>query len=111
MIFCKLLQWRIKRGLDKVKYDKAKQAGNIAEELSELLLSTTEEQEIDAFADLIIYSINAIEIAGYNSREVLEEVIQEIESREGIVIDGKFHKSSVAKLYKAKIKECKRCQQ
>ena len=105
MMFCNLWKWRKKKGLDLVQYDKAKQAANIAEELSELLLASNIEEEIDAFADIIIYSINAIEIAGYGARQVLDEVIKEIESRDGKIIDGKFYKES--NKYKAKIGDCK----
>ena len=106
-IFERLKDWRHTKGLDLIKYSKLTQAGNIAEELSELLLSVTEEKEIDAFADLIIYSINAIEMAGYNAESVLSEVIQEIEARDGKIINGKFYKENVY-TYKAKIGECKR---
>ena len=106
-IFSRLKEWRKKKGLDLISYDKLTQAGNIAEELSELLLSPNKEKEIDAFADLIIYSINAIEMAGYNAENVLSEVVREIEAREGEIINGKFYKEGVY-TYKAKIGECKR---
>jgi len=106
-IFSRLKEWREKKGLDLINYDKLIQAGNIAEELSELLLTPDKEKEIDAFADLIVYSINAIEMAGYNAESVLSEVIQEIECRDGKIINGKFYKENVY-TYKAKIGECKR---
>tara|TARA_R100001480_G_scaffold35402_1_gene47541 strand:+ start:2988 stop:3320 length:333 start_codon:yes stop_codon:yes gene_type:complete len=110
MIFDRLKKWREAKGLDIIAYNKITQAGNIAEELSELLIASDIEKQMDAFADLIIYSINAVEMAGYNAESLLGEVIKEIECREGVIIDGKFYKEN-AETYKAKIKECKRCQQ
>ena len=106
-IFERLKEWRHSKGLDLIKYNKLTQAGTIAEELSELLLTPDIEKQIDAFADLTIYSINAIEMAGYNAESVLSEVVREIEAREGQIIDGKFYKEGVY-TYKAKIGECKR---
>ena len=106
-LFERLGEWRENKGLDLVNYDKLTQAGNIAEELSELLLAPDIEKQIDAFADVIIYSINAIEMAGYNAESVLSEVVREIEAREGQIINGKFYKEGVH-TYKAKIGECKR---
>lgn len=106
MVFRKLRKWREKRGLNYLVYNSTRQAANIAEELTELLVSPTINDEMDAFADLIIYSINAIEIAGYDARLVLNEVIKEIDSRDGEIIDNKFQKDSST--YKAKIGECKR---
>ena len=79
-IFDGLKEWREERGLqNKV----GNIAGNIAEELTELLRANSVEDEVDALCDIIVFSINAIEAKGYNAEICMQEVIKEISSRNG----------------------------
>lgn len=66
-----------------MEINKAKEAGNIAGELEELLKSETEHDYIDALADIVVFAINAIEKAGYNPEVVLHEVCDELDDRTG----------------------------
>ncbi len=110
-MFKKLEIWRQERGLQ----NKAgNYAGNLAEELTELLRAETIEDEIDAMADMIVFSINAIEALGYDSEKIMNEVIKEISSRTG-AYDKSVDKwvkfktpEAMALWYKADIKNCKK---
>lgn len=79
-MFNELKKWREERGLQKVV---GNIAGNLSEELTELLRAENENEEIDALADMIVFSINAIEAKGYNAEKVMLETCKEINSREG----------------------------
>ena len=113
-IFGSVVRWSKERLLYDIPYRRSKHAGNISEELSELLRANTPEEEIDAYCDIIVYAINAIESAGYNAEQCLEETLEEIESRTGnyIASEGKWCKSKTpeakAKWYKANYKSAKR---
>ena len=91
-IFRKLKHWRFTRALHRQKYDKSVQISNLLEELHELSVAKTEHEEIDAYCDLAIFSINAIAMMGYSPKIALEEAIEEISSRKGNVVNGKFQK-------------------
>lgn len=60
---------------------------------------------VDAYCDIIVFSIGAILKLGYNPEKALLEVGKEINSREGSMVDGKFEKDlsdeAKAKWYKA----------
>ncbi|MDI9325250.1 MAG: hypothetical protein QM526_00465 [Alphaproteobacteria bacterium] len=56
---------------------------------------------VDAFGDIIVYSVGAIAKTKHNPYIVMSEVLQEIESRTGEIVDGKFVKDLNAKTYKA----------
>jgi len=64
-----------------------------------------EEKLVDAFADIIVFSVGSIMKLGYDPRCVLNEVSKEINSRVGSIIDGKFVKDkspeAKAKWYRA----------
>ena len=68
------------------------------------------EKLVDAFADIIVFSIGSIMKLGYEPRCVLNEVSKEINSRVGSIVDGKFIKDkspeAKSKWYKADYKRC-----
>ena len=90
--------------------------GILDSSISERMKLETNEQRmherIDAFGDIIVFSIGAIEKLGYDAEIVLEEVSKEINSRVGKIVDGKFQKSTmgsdVANWYKANFTGAKR---
>lgn len=71
----------------------------------------TEEDKVDAFNDIIVFSAGAILKLGYNPLLTTKEVSKEINSRAGQMVDGKFEKdlSKAAQLkwYKADYSTCK----
>jgi len=74
--------------------------------------ATKEEDIVDAYADIIVFSIGAIMKLGYDPECVLLEVAKEINSRKGRIVDGKFQKlqpgdDGYEKPYKANYKGCK----
>ena len=86
------------------KYDSLS-AREKAEEITVEILKGEENQNkeeiIDAFADIIVFATGAIGKLGYDPEIVMDEVLKEIESRTGKMIDGKFVKDLDAKMYKA----------
>ena len=74
-------------------------------------IGEVEHEEVDALADIIVFSIGAIMKKGYYVEDVLYEASKEINSREGIMINGKFEKYidpiSKAKWYKADFTKAK----
>jgi len=99
MIFNDLKRWREDRHIS--NYDHFIQVSNIVEETLELMYTpksvaieqlqrdimehfvddTTNEEKIDAYCDLIVFSINAIELLGYDAKRAITETIKEISSR------------------------------
>ena len=67
--------------------------------------------EVDAYADIIVFSLGIILKLGFDPVEVLKEVSKEVNSREGKIIDGKFQKDTSkrakAKWYKADYEKCR----
>ena len=104
-MFNRLRTWANERHIYNNDYDTRKHAGFISEELTELLKAQTMSDEIDAYFDICIFAMNAIEDAGYNLEKVFDEGFKEIESRKGTIVNGKFEKfkdeESKAKWYKA----------
>ena len=80
MMFESLKQWREERGLQNTV---GNIAGNLCEELTELLRASTVEDEIDALCDMVVFAINAIEAKGYDAEICMEETLKEIHSRKG----------------------------
>ena len=103
----RIVNWNKERKIPK-NYNKEKEAGHIAEELSELLRANTYEEEVDAFADMIVYATGAIWKAGYNPEKIMEEVLKHIESRKGCWDSsiGKWVKEP-SKVYQVDFKICK----
>ena len=48
--------------------------------------------QIDAYGDIIVFAVGAISKLGYDPEKVLVEIAKEINSREGVMINGKFEK-------------------
>lgn len=71
----------------------------------------TEHDKVDAFGDIIVFSIGALMKLGYHPEKVLSEVSKEINSRVGSMQNGKFEKdlSEEAKSnwHKANFTKCK----
>ncbi|XKT75353.1 MAG: hypothetical protein ACJKSS_01020 [Patescibacteria group bacterium UBA2103] len=67
----------------------------------------TDEQIVDAFADIIVFATGAIKKKGYDPSKVMDEVCKEINSRTGKLVDGKFVKDKDAVLYQADLAACK----
>jgi predicted HAD superfamily Cof-like phosphohydrolase len=86
-------------------------AREMAEKRAEEILNGNENQNkeeiVDAFADIIVFATGSIAKLGYNPEEVMDEVLKEIESRTGKMIDGKFVKDLNVEMYKAKLEKCK----
>lgn len=65
----------------------------------------TKEKVVDAYCDIIVFSVGAIMKLGYNPEKALEECAKEINSRKGKMIDGKFEKdlseAAIAEQYNA----------
>jgi len=74
-------------------------------------LEMIEHEQIDAMADVIVFSMTEIMKKGYDPELVLQETAKEINSRTGTMIDGKFEKDlskeAKAKWYKADYTNCK----
>lgn len=70
--------------------------------------TTSDEDKIDAYCDIIVFAIGAILKLGYLPSESLEETAKEINSRVGSMINGKFEKDLSAVCYKADYSKCKR---
>lgn len=81
-ILKRIIDWNIERDIPQ-EYKKDKEAGHIAEELSELLRANTMEDNIDAYADIIVYVTGAIWKCGYDPDKVMYEVLKHVESRKG----------------------------
>jgi predicted HAD superfamily Cof-like phosphohydrolase len=138
-IIKEIKRFQTDRLLDKQKYEWLNETANIVEELLEArgysvpkekrekfkemlekkfteivnelgLKKENEDEEVDAFADIIVFSIGAILKLGYEPECVLNEVQKEINSRHGVIIDGKFQKDLSKKhlWYKADYTKCLR---
>ncbi len=128
-ILSRIVEWNKERGLIEKGFNHKKEASFIIEELlestdkydsitaqeasqkyvEEIITNTPEDKEkmVDAWADIIVFATGAIAKLGYDPKEVMEEVYKEINSRTGTFIDGKFVKDPNAKIYKAKLTDCK----
>ena len=127
----RIVKWNEERLLDKQEFNLKTETTNIIEELIEAqskfidsekarqlanqiygFINIQEEKKteeiVDAFADIIVYAIGSILKLGYNPIDVMDEVLKEIESRTGTIIDGKFIKDKNAINYKANFNKCKR---
>ena len=66
---------------------------------------------IDSFGDMNVLSSGAILKKGYDNIKVLEEIVKEINSRKGKIIEGKFTKCKTeeckSEWYKADFSKCK----
>ena len=128
----KIKQWQINRGLASMPYEPKREIANIVEELFEGLgvnedmnkvatrvitamitnISSdpepTEEQVIDSWGDIIVFTIGSMLKLGYEPTKVMDEVIKEIESRGGEMgLDSKWMKEITGNEYKADFSKCK----
>ena len=91
-------------------YDSLSARGR-AEELAEEFLQGKENQNkeeiVDAFGDIIVFATGTLAKLGYDPDIVMDEVLKEIESRTGKMIDGKFVKDLDVKMYKADFEKAK----
>jgi len=128
-MFQKIVKWNEERGLIEKGFNHQKEISFIIEELlestgaydsdtaREKALSYAEEitqhgqgndeNLVDAFSDIIVYATGAIAKIGYDPSKVMDEVYQEINSRTGTFIDGKFVKDQNVQIYKADLSSCK----
>ena len=85
----------------------------IVEELGEFIEAKTEEERIDAMADIIVFAYGQIAKYGYDGNKVMSEVIKEINSRVGAYDPAtkKWQKDksaeAQAKWYTAYLASCK----
>lgn len=72
---------------------------------------TLEIEAVDAYCDILVFSIGALMKLGYEPELVLQETAKEINSRCGEIINGKFEKNlsdeAKALWYKADYNKCK----
>ena len=93
MILEQIVEWNIERKIPK-EFDLAKEAGHIAEELSELLRSKDDSERVDAICDIMVFATGALWKLGYEPTEAMNETLKEINSRGGEwnVDTGKWQK-------------------
>ena len=78
----RIIEFNKTRGLLK-EVNWAKEFSFIAEELSEGLRANTNNDRVDALADIIVFAVGAMKKAGYNPSIVMDEVLLHIESDTG----------------------------
>ena len=81
-ILKRIVEWNKERNIPK-KFNLNTEAAHISEEFTELLRSNTEEEKVDACADIIVYATGSIWKLGYDPDKIMDEVLRHIESRKG----------------------------
>lgn len=91
------------------KYDSETARERAAQYAEEIIgdATPTDEEVVDAFADIIVFATGAIRKKGYDPSKVMDEVCKEINSRTGKLVEGKFVKDKDAIPYQADLKGCK----
>ena len=124
-----VVRWNKERGLDTLPFDHLKEASFIVEELFESTGKYTSESArkhaikvsaalvrnpdgsdediVDAFADIIVYATGAILKLGFDPAKTMEEVLKAIDSRKGKLVDGKFVKDPDAVRYEPDYSKCR----
>jgi predicted HAD superfamily Cof-like phosphohydrolase len=134
-----ITRFQTDRELDRKPFDWSVEAANIIEELLEaigindrniallvvgdmqlriqervelgLVVAPSTTDQVDAFADVIVFACGALTKLGFDPEKTLLQVAKEINSREGRMIDGKFVKDKTpeakAKWYKADFNGCR----
>jgi predicted HAD superfamily Cof-like phosphohydrolase len=122
-IFNNIVNWNEERGLIAKGFNHENEASFIVEELLESTgkydsvsardkskiiagditkdIDTDAEGIVDAFGDIIVFAVGAIAKNGYDPEKVMTEICKEINSRTGVLVDGKFIKDKEAEFYKA----------
>lgn len=89
---------------------RSEDARTLAEDISEHIMTYSDgkfdrERIVDGAADIKVFATGLIRKLNYDPDVAMEEVLQEIESRTGEIVDGKFVKDKTpeaqAKWYKA----------
>lgn len=109
-VFDEIIQFNKKRNLYEFNVDT--EVTSLDEEIIELQDAETEYDQVDAFADIIVFAVGALHKLGYNPEKVLAETLKEINSRQGSIdkTTGKWEKDknqSKDTLYKADYSQCK----
>lgn len=81
--FERIKEWSDERLITQREPDRNGFVAMIVEELGEFIAATSEEDRIDAMADIIVFAYGEIAKYGYNGDKVMDEVIKEISSRRG----------------------------
>ena len=75
---------------------KSDEARELAEELASKIkdpnYTPSKEQIVDAAGDIVVFALGLIRKLGYNPKLAMNEVLLEIETRRGNIIEGKFVK-------------------
>lgn len=107
-VYAQLISKCIRRG--NVKYLAELISYNSLDSISgeNLVQDLNPENVVDACADIIVYATGTIRKSGYNPEIVMDEVLTQIESRTGSIIDNKFVKDTdEIKFYSADINKAK----
>jgi hypothetical protein len=79
--------------------------------VNENFIDIDENRAIDALGDIVVFATNGMYKLGYNPEQVMNEVLKEIESRNGEIVNGKFEKYQddyhKSLWYKADFSKCK----
>jgi len=81
--FTRIKAWSDERLITQQTPDRNGFVAMIVEELGEFIAAQTEEERIDAMADIIVFAYGEIAKYGYDGDKVMDEVIKEIDSRVG----------------------------
>jgi len=81
--FTRIKAWSDERLITQQTPDRNGFVAMITEELGEFIAAQTEEERIDAMADIIVFAYGEIAKYGYDGDKVMDEVIKEIDSRVG----------------------------
>lgn len=81
--FERIKAWSDERLITQQTPDRNGFVAMITEELGEFIAAQTEEERIDAMADIIVFAYGEIAKYGYDGDKVMNEVIKEIDSRVG----------------------------
>ena len=71
-------------------------------------IENTKEDIVDAYFDIIVFSIGSIMKLGYEPECVLQEGLKHLNSRTGKIVDGKFQKDLNVKTYEPEYDKCKK---
>ncbi len=99
----RIKQFNTERGLLDAGFNKAREGGHIAEELSELLRSSNDSEIVDSICDIIVFASGALLKLGYDIDKSMNETLLEIEDRRGNInkVTGKWEKIPRKLCYKA----------
>jgi len=82
--FTRIKEWSDERLITFLEPDRNGFVSMIVEELGEFLESKDNHGRIDAMADIIVFAYGEMAKYGYDGDKVMDEVIKEISSRDGV---------------------------